>query len=315
MLSSCSYFSHSLSNSSPSKSGITLQFEVLFDLQLDLRLDLVLALLLSLLDAVADQEDIEHNHENDDKDEHLTTPEGIECRRHEVVHVPQRQLNVVFRVANGRTGPDMIGRADSLEDLIALELVSVRVTIDRQGWVQNGPEVIDDFPVTVEHSIIASPVSFGVETFFDALVDLVFGNADFTHNIIGTVIPKVMVRLHAHHLDTIKVVPEHVIVPLVIHLSNDLIDASLSQILSDQRVIGERRVHVGDFLSRWREAVPAIRDAVPFLDFIGAQGALKRDDTWNENGGLSQSMLVLVHAQGERSFDVKDAAVEERIAH
>ena len=114
-----------------SESGIALQFEVLLDLQLDLRLDLVLALLLPLLDAVAYEEDIEHNHEKYDKEEHLASPESVESRWHEVLHVPQRQLNVIIWVANIRAQTDMIGCADGGEDFLALQLVGVRVAIDR----------------------------------------------------------------------------------------------------------------------------------------------------------------------------------------
>ena len=129
-----SCFSHSLRQAIPfsySESGIALQFEVLLDLKLDLRLDLVLALLLPLLDAVADEEDIEHDHEKHDKQEHLASPEGVESRWHEVLHVPQRQLNVIIRVADIRAETNMVSCADGGEDFLAPQLVGVRVAIDR----------------------------------------------------------------------------------------------------------------------------------------------------------------------------------------
>ena len=107
-----------------------------------------------------------------------------------------------------------------------------------------------------------------------------------SHHCFRTLVRQICIRPHAEQVNRVLIVPEHVIVPLVFHIPNYLINAPLTQVLFNEGTICQLRVLVGDLSSWWREAEPAFADAVLFNDLWGAHRTFERDDSRDKDGVL-----------------------------
>ena len=100
-------------------------------------------------------------------------------------------------------------------------------------------------------------------------------------------------------------------IPLILHVANYFVDASLSNILFNELGFGDIGEHFGALSIRRSEAEAAIRDAVLILDLLWAHRALERQNARDQHGLVFEGVLILVEAQDEVGIEVDDAAIEE----
>ena len=125
------------------------------------------------------------------------------------------------------------------------------MAVDRQSWVQHDALVINVISIFSEHAVKTVPVTGNGETLIHTLVYLVDWDEDLDHHFFRASVSEPPLILKAHHVNEVQIVEEHVVVPLIFHVSDLLVNALLTDILSNQLSISDFRVQEGR-LGSWR---------------------------------------------------------------
>ena len=145
-------------------------------------------------------------------------------------------------------------------------------------------------------------------------IDCLQVDAQISHHPLCAVVLQHHSALQALEVHVVEVVEEHVVVLFVTQVPDSVENTQFAQVLRNEHVVSDVRIEILYVGAGRREAEVAVRDAVGFFYFLGAQVALEGQDARDEDSPVAQCVLVLVHLQDQIRVQIHDASVEERIA-